>query len=500
MGIPAAAITASCYGEGMDNCAPPTADGESSGDDATPGMNVALIIGESPIGEATHRQGFRLGGRGAPDLVRSRSVEELSLLDLMELTDVEPREVGDLHDVAQDRMPMSSLQDSDLLRSMGTLELSAGDRGNGSMTRSRTSKAGLPLLATVSENLVVETFSLLDHETLANVGIVSRRFLSLSNLQWRRLVPHYFGSNSLRMSLQHFGVFVDDYIAHFRPNVDSPRGTSDQGHHERVQYFSLAGLFARIHRDIAFKEQILYRSLVEPDYMKGQREINLRMRRILIDWLMEVHMKFRMKDNTLFLTVIIIDRFLERRRATKRKLQLVGLVALLIASKFEEVHPPGIRDLVYICAEAYTSREILQAELVMLRTLDFEVGAPTITHFFDKFACHYDFVHKAHRYLAQYLLELMLPDIKILCWTPSHVAAASLLQSCRLLYPHRPPSHTHLLPWPQAMVDLTGYTEDVLQGCCNEMRNQYIAAPGTACIARRKFSSWRYGSVSTMNL
>lgn len=55
-------------------------------------------------------------------------------------------------------------------------------------------------------------------------------------------------------------------------------------------------------------------------YMSGQCEINDKMRAILIDWLVEVHLKFKLLQETLFLTINIIDRFLERVTLSKSKL------------------------------------------------------------------------------------------------------------------------------------------------------------------------------------
>jgi cyclin B len=42
--------------------------------------------------------------------------------------------------------------------------------------------------------------------------------------------------------------------------------------------------------------------------MKKQSDINEKMRGILIDWLIEVHLKFRLLPETLFLTITTIDR------------------------------------------------------------------------------------------------------------------------------------------------------------------------------------------------
>jgi hypothetical protein len=97
---------------------------------------------------------------------------------------------------------------------------------------------------------------------------------------------------------------------------------------------------------------------VRPCYMDNQPHINERMRSILVDWLVEVHLKFKLVPETLYLTVNIIDRYLERKEVSRPKLQLVGVTALLIASKYEEIYPPELRDLVYICDRAYTRTEV----------------------------------------------------------------------------------------------------------------------------------------------
>jgi len=97
---------------------------------------------------------------------------------------------------------------------------------------------------------------------------------------------------------------------------------------------------------------------VRPTFMETQTHINERMRSILIDWLVEVHLKFKLVPETLYLTVNIIDRYLEKEEVSRPKLQLVGVTSLLIASKYEEIYPPELRDLVYICDRAYTRNEV----------------------------------------------------------------------------------------------------------------------------------------------
>jgi cyclin B len=86
------------------------------------------------------------------------------------------------------------------------------------------------------------------------------------------------------------------------------------------------------------------------------------MRAILIDWLIEVHLKFKLLPETLFLTINLIDRYLEKQAIPRTKLQLVGVTAMLISSKYEEIYAPEVRDFVYITDKAYTKEEILAME------------------------------------------------------------------------------------------------------------------------------------------
>lgn len=88
------------------------------------------------------------------------------------------------------------------------------------------------------------------------------------------------------------------------------------------------------------------------NYMKQQSDINEKMRGILVDWLIEVHLKFKLLPETLYLTVSTIDRYLSLADVHRSKLQLVGVTAMLIACKYEEIYPPEVRDFVYITDKA----------------------------------------------------------------------------------------------------------------------------------------------------
>ena len=85
-----------------------------------------------------------------------------------------------------------------------------------------------------------------------------------------------------------------------------------------------------------------------------QSEINIKMRRILVDWLIDVHLKFKLLPETLFLSINMVDRYCERNQVKRKAYQLLGITSMLIASKYEEIYPPFIKDFIYITDKAYT--------------------------------------------------------------------------------------------------------------------------------------------------
>jgi len=109
------------------------------------------------------------------------------------------------------------------------------------------------------------------------------------------------------------------------------------------------------------------------------------MRSILVDWIIEVHFQFKLKVESLFLTINLIDRFLEKVSVTKETLQLVGVSAMLIACKYEEIWPPLIKDYIHISDNAYTKDQIIAMELSMLTELDFNVNFVSSYSFLERF-------------------------------------------------------------------------------------------------------------------
>lgn len=170
---------------------------------------------------------------------------------------------------------------------------------------------------------------------------------------------------------------------------------------------------------------------IKKHYMKDTN-LKPRMRTILVDWLFQVHHRFQLMQETLYLTIAILDRFLQANTVTRSRLQLAGVTAMLLASKYEEMYAPEVSDFVYITDKAFTSQEVLQMEIFMLKSLGFNLGRPLPLHFLRRNSKAGQVDANEHT-LAKYLMELSMVDYEMCHVPPSKVAAAALCLSTKLL-------------------------------------------------------------------
>ena len=108
-------------------------------------------------------------------------------------------------------------------------------------------------------------------------------------------------------------------------------------------------------------------------YMRNQKDINENVRAILVDWIISVHAKFKLLPETLYLTINLIDRYFARFVVMKADVQLVGVASLLIATKYEEIYPPTVKDFIYLTDNTYTRQQIIAMEQSILFHLEFEI-------------------------------------------------------------------------------------------------------------------------------
>ncbi|NWX96685.1 CCNB2 protein, partial [Nothoprocta ornata] len=200
-----------------------------------------------------------------------------------------------------------------------------------------------------------------------------------------------------------------------------------------------------------YLRQLELQQSVRPRYLDGQ-VINGRMRAILVDWLVQVHSRFQLLQETLYMCVAVMDRFLQSHPVPRKRLQLVGITALLLASKYEEMFSPDVADFVYITDNAYTGDEVREMEMVILRELNFDLGRPLPLHFLRRASKAGEADAEQHT-LAKYLMELTLVDYDMVQYHPSEIAAAALCLSQKILGHNK---------WGTKQQYYTGYTEDSL--------------------------------------
>ncbi|KAH7366297.1 hypothetical protein KP509_18G071600 [Ceratopteris richardii] len=233
------------------------------------------------------------------------------------------------------------------------------------------------------------------------------------------------------------------------------------------------------------------KSCVPPDYMSRQTTINHNMRAILVDWLIEVHLKFKLMPETLFLTTNVMDRYLAVRSVERKNLQLVGMTALLIASKYEEIWAPEIQDLIYISDKTYTREQILQMEKTMLNVLAFELCVPTPYVFIVRFLKAAGSDLKMDM-LAFYYVELCLVDYAMIRYSPSMLAAASVYTAQRTLRPND-------ASWTKLLKYHSGYSESDLVECAAKIVSLHEKAKeGDLTVVNRKYSLEKFGSVARL--
>ena len=187
------------------------------------------------------------------------------------------------------------------------------------------------------------------------------------------------------------------------------------------EYISFAGEYLNeIYTNLLLDEKEIK---IKPnmEYMNDQKDINVQMRAILIDWLIEVHYRFKLKNETLFQTVWIIDTYLSYRHITRAKLQLLGIASLLISCKSQEIYYPQIKEFINITDGAYVKNELIEMENNVLKILNFNIVSPTSNDFYNIISKAFNFDKKQY-YLGKYFLESSLIDYQMLKHSPSVLA------------------------------------------------------------------------------
>lgn len=225
---------------------------------------------------------------------------------------------------------------------------------------------------------------------------------------------------------------------------------------------------------------------IDSNYMsKIQSDITPGMRSVLVDWLVEVAQEYNLCTETLFLSVIYIDRCLGKIKINRNQLQLIGITSLFIASKYEEIYAPTIEDFCYITDSTYNREEVLQMERKLLEILSFELTQPTIKTFLTKMLEETGATVKV-KMLAVFLAELTLTEYKFLCFRPSMIATSAVILSFITIKKVKNAS--------QVVGNWSRYTLCELRSCIELLNVVFTSESGPA--VREKYSQQKYNSVA----
>ena len=193
-----------------------------------------------------------------------------------------------------------------------------------------------------------------------------------------------------------------------------------QNNQENISY---AGEYLEeIYMNLLLEER---ESTIKPKfgYMANQPEINEIMRAILIDWIIDVHLRFNLRQDTLFMTIWLIDTYLSFAFIQRDKLQLLGITCLLISGKAHEIYYPQHNKLLEMTDNAYIKEEMLTMENEILKKLNFFIVCPNPIDFYNILSKMFNFEKKQY-YLGNYFIEAALINYPILKYSSSVIASS----------------------------------------------------------------------------
>ncbi|OBA20794.1 A/B/D/E cyclin [Metschnikowia bicuspidata var. bicuspidata NRRL YB-4993] len=225
------------------------------------------------------------------------------------------------------------------------------------------------------------------------------------------------------------------------------------------------------------------KTLPDPGYLYKQTQLKPKMRLILVDWLVEMHQRFRLLPETLFLAINIMDRFMSVEVVQIDKLQLLATGSLFIAAKYEEVFSPSVKNYAYYTDGSYTEAAILEAENYILTVLSYDLNYPNPMNFLRRISKADDYDVDL-RTLGKYLLEISLVDHNFIGILPSLCSAAAMYIARIILNKHH--------AWNGNLIHYSGgYKVDDLRDCV-ALIVRYLDAPIEHDEFQKKYASRKF--------
>lgn len=222
------------------------------------------------------------------------------------------------------------------------------------------------------------------------------------------------------------------------------------------------------------------------------------MRAILIDWIIDVHNKFSMRPQTLFMTVNLIDRYLEKYDCPRNELQLVGISSLFLASKYEEIYPPDLPEFYIICDKTYTEKQILDMEGDIILALNFDLVFSSSYFYFEMFSKKRKFtvmlvgIKRETYSMGHFLLFISTMEFSLMKHRPSQLALSAIFLANKFLKSGK---------WFEELPGVVGCSEHDIKNCALELfLLLQKVKKSTLTAALRKYESEEHFGVSQISI
>eukprot|EP00658_Telonema_sp_P-2_P032482 TRINITY_DN24047_c0_g1_i3.p1 TRINITY_DN24047_c0_g1~~TRINITY_DN24047_c0_g1_i3.p1 ORF type:complete len:367 (-),score=57.17 TRINITY_DN24047_c0_g1_i3:310-1410(-) len=165
-------------------------------------------------------------------------------------------------------------------------------------------------------------------------------------------------------------------------------------------------------------------------------KLTFKMHSILVDWLVDVAIEFRLSNSTLALTSSVLDRYLTEREIEKKQLQLLGVTCMWIASKMEEVSVPLVSDFAWITFDTYTVEELRVMERRVLQVLEFSISRWIPMNYINLvFETPAISENEDLMYSISFMHELALHEPQLVLNQPDELAAAICYAAMQVVVP-----------------------------------------------------------------
>lgn len=200
-----------------------------------------------------------------------------------------------------------------------------------------------------------------------------------------------------------------------------------------------------------------------PFYIRMQPEINDEDRHEITNWLVKTCYRLEIDNETLHLSINIMDRYMSEVKIARKKYLLVAITSLFIASKYQHDDHISTLDLLRITNNQYTYEQIIRTERHIMKVLNFDLGVGTAHHFLMLYIKAANDMEPQQVSIAEYLCDLAQVRVEFLVHSPSMIAASAL----------RVVRDFYKLPWSADIICCSGYNKLDTNECAMTMLVQH---------------------------